>query len=95
MLGKNQNQNKTEEKKRRDIESAKENVQIDKISPITRGSLDYLSPKLVREKKVLGSISPHLILHLLFEKFLKLKDSARGKKKSKGGEITKTQPLTN
>lgn len=48
------------------------------------------------QRKALGSISPHLIPLLLFEKFLKLNDSVRGEKtKTKGEEIIKTQPLTN
>lgn len=62
--------------------------------PLYHQKVSGLPLPKTNQRKVLGSISPHLILHLLFEKFLKLTDSARGEK-LKGGEITKTQPLSN
>lgn len=53
MLEKKQNQNKKEEKRRRrNIESAKENVQIDKISPISPEGLWTTSPQNQSEKSL-------------------------------------------
>lgn len=66
--------------KRRDIESTKENVQIDKFFPPYYQGVSGLPLPKTSQRKALGSISPQLIPFLLFEKFLKLKDSAREKK---------------
>lgn len=79
--------------KRRDIESTKENVQIDKFFPPYYQGVSGLPLPKTSQRKALGSISPQLIPFLLFEKFLKLKDSAREKKNQKIGRLQKTQSL--